>query len=59
MSLSPWDAVTHVHSFRADATKTGELADPAGQPLDGVLPIRDEIEARVRRLLDDLDVTTN
>ena len=34
------------------------LADPAGQPVDAVRPIRDEIEARVRRLLDELGVTT-
>ncbi len=30
------------------------LPDPAGQPLDGVRPIRDEIEQRVRTLLDQL-----
>ncbi|GAB93822.1 arsenate reductase ArsC [Gordonia rhizosphera] len=33
------------------------LADPAGQDLDTVRPIRDEIEERVRRLLAELDVT--
>ena len=27
------------------------LPDPAGQPLDEVRPIRDEIESRVRNLL--------
>jgi arsenate reductase len=32
------------------------LADPAGQGLDAVRPIRDEIEARVRTLLADLGV---
>ena len=32
------------------------LADPAGQDLDAVRPIRDEIEHRVRRLLDELGV---
>ncbi|WP_203136467.1 metalloregulator ArsR/SmtB family transcription factor [Microbacterium sp. JZ31] len=31
-----------------------ELSDPAGLPLEGVRPIRDDIEARVRALLDDL-----
>ena len=31
-----------------------ELADPAGLGLDGVRPIRDAIESRVRRLLDQL-----
>jgi arsenate reductase (thioredoxin) len=34
-----------------------ELPDPAGQSLDAVRPIRDDIEERVRRLLDDLNVT--
>ncbi|MFF3411000.1 phosphotyrosine protein phosphatase [Streptomyces sp. NPDC002742] len=32
------------------------LDDPAGQSVDDVRPIRDEIERRVRGLLDDLDV---
>ncbi|TYB40811.1 arsenate reductase ArsC [Actinomadura chibensis] len=32
------------------------LDDPAGQGLDAVRPIRDEIEQRVRRLLTDLEV---
>jgi arsenate reductase (thioredoxin) len=31
-----------------------ELDDPAGQDVDAVRPIRDEIERRVRRLLDEL-----
>jgi protein-tyrosine-phosphatase len=31
-----------------------ELEDPAGQGLDAVRPIRDEIERRVRGLLDEL-----
>ncbi|MFI6407462.1 arsenate reductase ArsC [Streptomyces sp. NPDC050548] len=33
-----------------------QLEDPAGQGVDGVRPIRDEIERRVRGLLDDLGV---
>jgi arsenate reductase (thioredoxin) len=33
-----------------------ELADPAGQDLDAIRPIRDEIERRVRVLLASLDV---
>jgi arsenate reductase (thioredoxin) len=33
-----------------------ELADPAGRSVDEVRPIRDEIERRVRRLLDELGV---
>ncbi|MFV2087327.1 MULTISPECIES: arsenate reductase ArsC [Micromonosporaceae] len=36
-----------------------ELDDPAGQDVDGVRPIRDEIERRVRRLLDDLQKVEN
>ena len=31
-----------------------ELPDPAGRPLDEVRPIRDEIEARVKALADEL-----
>lgn len=34
-----------------------QLPDPAGQGLDAVRPIRDDIEERVRRLLADLNVT--
>jgi protein-tyrosine-phosphatase len=34
-----------------------ELADPAGQPLSKVRPIRDELEGRVRGLLERLEVT--
>lgn len=34
-----------------------ELADPAGQSVDAVRPIRDDIEERVRRLLTDLNIT--
>lgn len=32
------------------------LDDPAGPGLDAVRPIRDDVERRVRRLLEDLDV---
>jgi arsenate reductase (thioredoxin) len=32
------------------------LADPAGQPLEAVRPVRDEIELRVRQLLGELGV---
>jgi protein-tyrosine-phosphatase len=35
-----------------------ELEDPAGQDVDAVRPIRDEIEQRVRGLLADLGVTS-
>jgi arsenate reductase (thioredoxin) len=33
-----------------------ELEDPAGKDVEAVRPIRDEIQRRVRGLLDDLDV---
>jgi arsenate reductase len=36
-----------------------ELPDPAGQPVEAVRSIRDDIEQRVRRLLTDLNVTPN
>jgi arsenate reductase (thioredoxin) len=36
-----------------------DLPDPAGQSVDAVRPIRDDIEERVRRLLADLNVTTS
>lgn len=35
------------------------LPDPAGQTVDAVRPIRDEIEQRVRKLLDELGVKAN
>ena len=33
-----------------------DLPDPAGKAVDGVRPIRNEIEERVRRLLDELGI---
>ena len=36
-----------------------ELPDPAGQSVDVIRPIRDQIEQRVRRLLSDLGVTAH
>jgi protein-tyrosine-phosphatase len=33
------------------------IADPAGQGVDTVRPIRDEIEERIRRLITELDIT--
>jgi arsenate reductase len=36
-----------------------KLPDPAGQTIDAVRPIRDDIEHRVRRLLAELDVDTD
>jgi arsenate reductase (thioredoxin) len=34
-----------------------ELPDPAGQDVEAIRPIRDDIEERVRRLLSDLGIT--
>ena len=34
-----------------------ELPDPAGQDVDAIRPIRDDIEKRVRNLLSDLGIT--
>jgi protein-tyrosine-phosphatase len=34
-----------------------ELDDPAGKPVEAVRPVRDDIERRVRSLLEDLNVT--
>lgn len=34
-----------------------ELDDPAGKPVDAVRPVRDDIQARVRALLDELGVS--
>ena len=44
--------------FPGKRYETWELADPAGQGVDAVRPIRDAIEARVRRLLAELDIST-
>lgn len=33
-----------------------DLEDPAGKPIEAVRPVRDDIETRVRALLDDLGV---
>ncbi|BAX97779.1 low molecular weight phosphotyrosine protein phosphatase [Mycobacteroides stephanolepidis] len=42
--------------FAGKRYENWELADPAGQPLEAVRPIRDDIEQRVRRLLAELNV---
>ena len=41
----------------ASATSTGSCHDPAGQPPSGVRAIRDEISARVQRLVAELENT--
>jgi arsenate reductase (thioredoxin) len=42
--------------FRGRRYEDWKLDDPAGMGVDAVRPIRDEIERRVRHLLDELDV---
>ncbi|MEV0131744.1 arsenate reductase ArsC [Dactylosporangium sp. NPDC050688] len=42
--------------FPSTRYENWDLDDPAGWDLDGVRPLRDEIERRVRRLIDQLDV---
>jgi len=44
-------------SSLASVTRNWELPDPAGQSVDAVRPIRDDIEERVRRLLTELNIT--
>ena len=53
-SSSRWAAATPARSTRASATRTGQLDDPAGQGLEAVRPIRDEIRRRVEELLESL-----
>ena len=55
MWSSPWAAGMPVRSIRASATRTGSSQDPAGQPVEVVRGIRDEINGRVRQLLAELD----
>jgi arsenate reductase (thioredoxin) len=43
--------------FPSKRYENWELADPAGQDVDAVRPIRDDIQERVRRLLSDLGIT--
>ena len=45
--------------FPAQRYEDWELDDPAGQGVDAIRPIRDEIEQRVRTLLDELGVPTS
>ncbi|MCT7662082.1 arsenate reductase ArsC [Mycobacterium sp. CPCC 205710] len=43
--------------FPGKRYESWELPDPAGQGIDAVRVIRDDIEKRVRRLLDELGIT--
>ena len=45
--------------YPGSATRTGRSTTPPGEDLDGVRRIRDEIEARVRRLLLTLGCTAS
>jgi arsenate reductase (thioredoxin) len=45
--------------FPSKRYENWELPDPAGQSVDAVRPIRDQIEQRVRGLLSDLGVATS
>ena len=45
--------------FSGKRYENWDLTDPAGRGVDAVRPIRDDIEARVRRLLDELGVASN
>jgi hypothetical protein len=49
--------VTPARSSPASATSTGNCPTPAGNDVDDVRPIRDEIDARVRALLAELVIT--
>jgi arsenate reductase len=44
--------------FPGKRYENSELPDPAGQSVDAVRPIRDDIEERVRRLVTELGMTT-
>jgi protein-tyrosine-phosphatase len=43
--------------FPGERYENWDLPDPAGQGIDAVRPIRDDIEERIRRLLADLGIT--
>jgi protein-tyrosine-phosphatase len=57
MRWSPRVVATPARSC-PDAYEEWVLPDPTGQSLEAVRPIRDEIEQRVRALLDELGVQT-
>ena len=56
-SSSPWGAATPARSSPESGTRTGNCPTPLAQSVDAVRPIRDDIEERVRRLLDELGIT--
>jgi hypothetical protein len=55
-SWFPWAAATLARSSPTKRYRDWTLDDPARKAVNDVRPIRDEIEHRVRGLLDDLGV---
>ena len=53
-SSSPWAAATAARYYPGTRYEDWELDDPAGLDIDAVRPIRDEIQQRVRELLDQI-----
>ena len=53
-SSSPWAAATNAPSIPGKRYLDWELDDPAGQGVDAVRPIRDEIDRRVQTLVTEL-----
>jgi hypothetical protein len=57
-SWSAWAAATPAPIFPGKRYESwDDLDDPAGQDLAAVRPIRDDIERRVRQLIDELALT--
>ncbi len=56
MSLSRWAAATHCPFIPGKRYIDWQLPDPAGQPIDSVRAIRDQISELVRALLDELRI---
>jgi protein-tyrosine-phosphatase len=55
-SSSPWAAATPACPlFPGKRYEDRTLDDPAGKTIEEIRPIRDEIERRIRHLLDELD----
>ena len=53
-SSSPWAAATPARYYPGKRYEDWKLDDPAGQGIEAVRPIRDEIRQRVQALVDDL-----
>ena len=59
MSSSPWAAGTPVPIYPGKRYEDWQLQDPAGQPVEVVRGIRDQIDGRVQQLLGELVPATN